>query len=917
MFVFVMLTLQITSQENATLKGVLLDGEMNNEPLSFANVFIKGTSKGTTTEIDGTYILKVEEGSHVLVFSFLGYASLEVPVVVKWGETLTINKTLKAAEGVTLEEVKVKAATSKEKESALLLEQKKATVIKESIGAARLSQTGVSNAATATTKISGVTQSEGSGDIYIRGLGDRYLSTTMNGLPIPSDDVQNKNIDLGLFGTGVLNSIGISKTYATSGYSDQASGNVDISSKRHSKNGFTLNLGSGFNTAVLGLDRDFKTSVASGEADFGFHKKKYLLSDAIKYQTWDPLVKNNITNYSFGLSAATKLVIFDKDLSIFLIGSHGKSFEYREGFFKSFRANVLDNDFTTERYKSSINTTGYIRGDLKVNQNHKLSYNTLFVNKAVDNVYEQGRDGLGYVFDQQPFEDGAFVRDQNFKQTTFFVNQLMGEHQLSERNNLTWAGGYNFVLAEEPNRIRNEGNFYPDGSVTFAYVGDFQQRKSGQKIEDVEYNGRIQDQFTFGTPDEDDERGYKLNIGANYRYKERIFRSQFIGVSARNFIASSMDNLSPIFMNRENYEQPSHRPELIVRNQNPDRYEADLTYMAGFTSLDFGLNSKFSGNIGARFEKNEIYVLWDVGNYVGRIGSVTKNFSGVYPSINLKYELNDRNAIRIATSLTQTLPEFKEIAPFEYVSPTGRVTKGNPDLDRSQVINVDVKWEFFPSREQLVSVTGFYKNIKDPINLAQARGSAGIFEFHNTGDRASVLGFEVEGRVSLLKNEDDEALLKASANVTQMWFEQDLLENFQYFGRTKADLQGASNTIVNGSLNYNNREENPFIATISGNYASDKIFALGSPEDFVNSTTLFNDEIIEKGFVTLDLVISKELLKGLSIKLTGRNLLNPEIKQTQLITVFDQNDAIVGQTNETVQSYKRGSQITFGFTYKF
>ena len=95
---------------------------------------------------------------------------------------------------------------------------------------------------------------------------------------------------------------------------------------------------------------------------------------------------------------------------------------------------------------------------IKLNDNNKIKYNTLFVNKSEDNLYEQGRNGFGYVFDQDPQEDGAFVRDQNFRQTTLFVNQILGTHDWSDTNTLNWAGGYNFVLAEEPNRIRNEVN---------------------------------------------------------------------------------------------------------------------------------------------------------------------------------------------------------------------------------------------------------------------------------------------------------------------------------------------------------------------------------------------------------------------------------------------------------------------------
>ena len=930
---FVLLSQIVAAQSKGIVKGNLTDAEMNGDPLPFANVFIKGTTIGGTTDFDGNYTLSVDEGSHVLVFSFVGYQTVETNIVVKAGETLTVNQQLSAKQGLTLDEVQIQAVVSKEKETALLSDQKKAAIIKESIGAQRLSKIGVSNAAGATSKISGVTRSEGSGDIYIRGLGDRYLFTSMNGLPIPSDDVQNKNVDLSLFSTNLINNIGISKTYTTSGYSDQSSGTVDVVSKKYAKKGFSIGFSGGLNSAVASLNEDFKKSIISEDATFGFHSKKYALSDAIVYQGWDPVRAGNTPNFGLSFSGGKKVQLFGNDLAIFATASYSQSYEYREGMFRSFRANVEDNAFPhsiadasnalndapdVEDFYTNVRLTGYIRGDYKIGDDHKIGYNTLFVNKAQDRVYEAGRNGLGYVFDQQPQEEGAFIRDQNFKQTTMFVNQLMGEHQLADNNELKWALGYNFVLAEEPNRIRNEGNIIdPNGTFTYAFVGDFQQRKTSQKIRDIEYNGFVEDQIAFGNIDEDDNRPFKLHVGANFRYKERSFRSQFIGVSARNFTVGSVDVISDTFI----YDNFSGQPKLTLTEQQPDVYNADLTVLAGYANLDFTLNKNFSGNVGLRLERDEINVLFDVGNYiqngVARFGSANKTYTELYPSLNLKYAMNEKSFVRLATSITQTLPEFKEIAPFEYVSPTGRVIKGNPELNKSSVFNIDAKWEFYPQRDELFSATAFYKNIKDPINLAQARGSAGIFQYENTGEEATVYGLELEARTNLIENDDQKSILSANANLTKMWFNQDLSDLFQYKGRVESGLQGASDFIANGSMSYNNRAENEFVATLTGNYASDKIYALGSPEDFANSATLFNDEIIEKGFVTLDLVMSKQINKNLSLKFTGRNLLNPDIQQTQQITVFDANDAVVQSTNEIVQSYKKGSEFSIGVTYKF
>ena len=352
---------------------------------------------------------------------------------------------------------------------------------------------------------------------------------------------------------------------------------------------------------------------------------------------------------------------------------------------------------------------------------------------------------------------------------------------------------------------------------------------------------------------------------------------------------------------------------LVLRERDADRYDADLNVVAGYANLDFRLGTKLSGNAGVRFERDEINVLWDVANFVGRVGSIKKEYTELYPSLNLKYELNEKHAIRFASSLTQTLPEFKELAPFEYVSPTGRVTVGDPDLEKSDVFNADLKYEFFPSRGELISATGFYKNIKNPINLAQARGSSGNFQYANTGDKATVYGLEVEGRLGLIKNEDGDNNLSLNANITKMWFNQDLSEFFQYKNKTETDLQGASDLILNSSLSYNSQTDREFNATLTGNYSSDKVYVLGSPEDFSNSAVLYNDEIIEKGFFTFDLVMSKMLTEKLQIKLVGRNLLNPEIQQTQLIR--DLNTGV--ETDETVLSYKKGAQLNLSLKYNF
>ncbi|EAR13685.1 TonB-dependent receptor [Polaribacter irgensii 23-P] len=909
--IFIIFSQIAISQDKGILKGLLTDKEANNETLPFANVFVKGTNIGATTDFDGNYSFQVPEGTHIVSFSFLGYKTVEKTFTIASGQTIILNQIMSAEEGVALDEIVIKTSIGKESANALLLEQKKASVIIESIGAQTLAKVGVSNAANATTKIAGVTKSEGSGSIYIRGLGDRYLATTMNGLPIPSDDVENKNINLNLFSTNIIENVGISKTYSTGGYADQASGKVNINSKEYSKKGVSISMSGGANTNVAGLSDDFRTTITNQDVTIGFHQKQFALQNLITLQGWDTETLATPINFNGSFSAAKKFEFFGKEVAVFFAGSHAKTFEYQKGVFRAYRSNVLDREFTdVEQYASNANTTGYINVRLKLNDSNNIKYNTLFVNTGVDNLYEQGRNGLGYVFDQDPQETGAFVRDQNFRQTTLFVNQLLGEHKWSENNTANWAGGFNFVLAEEPNRIRNEVNILEVATapeIQYAHVGDFQQRKSSQKIQDTEYNATFENKWALGAKNENDEKPFSLNYGVNYRHKERTFKSLFVGVKSKDYRAASVDELSSTFT------ATNFNNGLTLRLREADRYEATLDIMASFINFDFQIKDKFSGTLGFRFERDEINVVWDVANFVGRLGTLNRTYESLYPSVNLKYELAQNNYLRFAASITQTLPEFKELAPFEYVSPTGRVTKGNPDLQKSEIYNFDLKYELFPQRGQLFSLAGFYKQINDPINLSQTRGSSGYFIYSNTGEKANVYGVEFEAKTDLLKNSEDESIFNITGNITKMWLEQDLLADFQYKDITKSSLQGASDFIANTSLSYSNQKQKELTATVTGNYSSDKIFALGSPEDFANSAALYNDEIIEKGFVSLDFVVRKKLSENILLKFVGRNLLNPEIRQTQKVRNLITNI----ETNETVSAYHKGSQLTFSIKYTF
>lgn len=931
-----LLSTMVFAQEVGTIEGVITDKDTGNQPLPFANVQVKGTTLGTTTDFDGKYSIgNVPAGTHTVVLSFVGYETVEIPNVVVEAGKFTNISTAMSASAAALDEVIIKVQTSREREEALLLEQKKAVSIKESIGAQQLAKQGVTDAATATTKISGVGSSEASGDIFVRGLGDRYLYTTFNGLPIPSDDIEKKNIDLGLFSTRVIQSLSIDKTYSAANSADQSSGTIDISSKELSgTEELSVGVSGGINTNVFqdGVNDNFKVTANHDAYKMGFLDGQgftvatlpqeytsymtYQVFPRLTKQTWNTSTVDSPMNYKYAISAGKK---FGEKLKLFGTASQSADFRYREGLFRQFRANFLEDSLTDATdYQKTITTTLLGNVDFRMDDNNSLRFVSLFINKLSDNVFEGGRNGEGTYFEESDPNEGysQFVRDQNTKETRLYVNQLFGQHDITENNTLNWGGAFNYLNADEPNRIRNEVNF-KSGIVQLGRTGGFQQRKSYQYIEDTEVVGFINDAFQFV---DEDEKNVSLIVGLNYRNKQRDFRSQFLGVEEdfTNAIhPSSIDDIGGI-MTAANFDS-----ELLSLNILPtDLYEAELDSKSAYATFNYGLN-RFNINVGLRYQKDQINVDFDVNNFAGRTGSVVKDYDNLYPTANVKYSLNEKNSLRFAFSKTITLPEFKEIAPFEYVSPVGQVTRGNTALEASNNYNFDLKYELFPSSDQLVSLATFYKIIKDPINKVQDRGSSGVFSFFNAGEEATVFGLELESRINLIKAEDEGDInLRLALNATRMWHEQDLKEvraedgsfirTFRYGGKTKEDLQGASDYIFNGNLNFSTKSDNPFDATLVASYASDKIYALGAAETQTQSDIDYNDAIIEEGFLTLDFILRKTFAEHFELSLTGRNLLNPEIERTQMV-----KPSTTGiETKETVRSYDLGSTFLLGLTYK-
>lgn len=894
---FLALSQFLIAQDKGKLTGLLTDKETNNEPLPFANVIIKGTTIGTTTDFDGLYSFAVPEGTHTVVFSFLGYKSIEKKFTIKAGETVTINQLMSAEEGVALDEIILKAPASKESASALILEGKKAVSIKTSIGAQELSAKGVSDAEGAVTKTAGV--SKGSKNIVVRGLGDRYNSTTLNGLPLPSDDPEYKNISLDFFDTSIIKNIGINKVFTSDISGDVGGANVDIISKELiKKNLLNVGVSAGVNTETV--SKEFL--MIDGTNKFGTQNLNIPVTDLGVYSfsnSFKPNSQNFQMNNSLSFAGGKKYGIKDDTFSFFIVGAFDSGFNFLEGNIKqTTSAGTVFQDQDFSKYEFNVSQIIMANLKYKFDAGHSIAYNHLFIHNNKQSIGD-------YFGEVNPEQDGdlEFQRRQQTNNNEVYVNQLLANYKFSDRLNLEAKGSLNFIRGNEPDRRTNK-YLLRDGFYSPQTSSAGENERFFSKLEENDYAAK--GKFTYKLK-EDEEDISVLEFGGDYRYTERLFSATIFNHDFSTRIAIDIDNPDAIFgqssIDSNIFELETGRGNGSNPNAfTPFTYRGKRQIFGAFGNAVYQLSDNLIASVGARFEKIQQRVTFNTNIAQSSIeGASFLDRTYVLPSFNIKYNFNENSIFRFAGSQTYTFPQFKETAPFKYQDVTFS-SQGNADLKPSDNYNLDAKYEYYFSSSELVTVTGFYKYIQDPISRSEIPSGGNTLTYLNVGNDASVYGLELEARKKIVEKEEQDLEVFAGLNTSFLMSNVNLDQSsVAQFTNSTSDLEGATPFLVNADISLNKKfEDNTLISSLVFNYFSERVYSVGT-RGFEN--------VLEKGVPTLDLVSSYKFKEHYSLKLKATNLLNPDFQLTR--AGFDGGDNVV------LRNYKKGVNLSLGFTYDF
>ncbi len=951
-FKFLIVTLfamnSIFAQGSGKLTGYVVDTELG-EGLIGVNVFLDGTTLGAATDIDGRYFINnVPVGEYNLVFSMIGYTKKSVTnVKIENDQTTKIDITL-SAETYETDEVVITAKAAENSEAGLLVKRQKSISVTDAVSAEQFSRTGSGDAAEAIKQVVGASVVDGK-YVYVRGLGDRYSSTQLNGAELPSSDPSKKAFQLDLLPTNLLENITTIKTFTPDRPGNFSGGIVDVATKKFpEKFTFKMSLSSTYNTNSsmndkfvtytggskdwLGYDdgtRALPTSLSNGTISKNDlpSSTSEVRSDlnGVPAQSSSEIgkafgnimdVKNEAPPVNQGLSLSVGDQIgLGGEKSFGYLGSftYGRSFSFYDegkvGIYKGVKDKpVLDSLLTLDDSQgtSETNLGGLFAFAFNLSSEHQIGGNVFYSRSGTST----GRIQSGYWLQELGRDRIVTNRILSYLERDILSYQVRGEHYFSSVLDATidWSASISSTTQDEPDRRLIFTAYDPSRDSYVINGSNFDDpSRYFRDLKDNNNTYNINLQLPFGI-----WSNLKANFktGFTYQYKDRVFNERIFSYIADGRKFNELDgDLNALFA-ADNFDYvietdpvlgfPILRGNIVVENTKlENNYSGDEKVSAFFGMIDLPItrNLRFIG--GARYETTDIeLVSKDTTKEVGKIDE-----GDFLPSVNLIYSLNSNMNLRASFTQTLARPNFREIAPFsskEFVN--GFTLVGNPNLNRTLIQNYDLRWEWFTGPGQIIAISGFYKKLTDPIERSFIGQENNRIVSYENVDKATILGAEFEARYALGNFADFLENFFIGGNLSivksEIKISEDELEIRRAVDPGASDtreLEGQSPFILNLDLTYSNYNSG---TTVSLNFNT---FA----ERLSRISRNFTPDVYEQPAAQLDFVVSQDIISGFNLKFAVKNLLDSSYKE---VHHYRGDEYIFSE-------YKRGRSFNVGVSY--
>lgn len=868
--------------QNGILKGKVFDANTG-EGLIGANVMIAGTSHGAATDLDGSYSIKLPIGVYTVNISYIAYQSKTINNVEVIADVKILNISIEE-EALSSDEVVVEAKLFDNNESGLLISQKNSTKVFDAVSSEQLSKTSDGNVASAIKRVTGVTIVGGK-NVYVRGLGNRYSNLQVNGSDMPSTNPDKKEFPVEAFSSQLLDNIVVQKTYTADQPGEFSGGSVQIKTKDFPGSRFmSLGFGVGYNSYSTFNDM---LSYKGGSYDFlGYddgHRELPSIVKANNYDRKEAYSKFN-SNYTGNKSTALPSQSYSfayADEFLIKVNSLGivssLSYDNSHSLINSQYAQVVSPEFNNYEYdlekgKFTTNMSSMLNLFYKVKPNFILGLKNLYINSSSDEA--NTIEGLDYnAGGNTPL---LYKQTQlKFVQSQVFTSSLVSELYLPEFFQAKWQTSlsYSYANRYEPDTRRSITRYFDDAQKWGIVTGrDMGNSHFFSEQDDNNYNVKSNIEIKSSSR-------LKIKTGFNFLFKNRYFWARRFNIkhntitrdaNADIFYSDVNDALSAENINNDLFQFQ----DLTSRSDN---YKADRTTTAFFISSDYNFSKKLNFILGARAEYDITNLNFDKA--VNGVSTINQNSFDILPALNTVYRLNEKSNIRFAISKTLVRPQFREVAPFFYSDFIGsKVLNGNPELKKTDIANLDLRYEHFFNTGELFAVSTFAKSFKNPIERIY-RQTENNELFYVNADKAELFGIEFELRKSLTSR------LKISSNVTMITskvsYSKQLGENGPDTDKIQANtdrpLIGQSPYTINISSFYDIPEMNLNLA-LSYNRFGKRINAVGS--------YLQTDDEFEMPFNQLDLTMAykHDIYK---FKLNIKNILNEDVVFKQVNTIVD------------------------------
>lgn len=914
------------------IKGVVID-QKSKETLIGAVVTVDGTNVKAITNIDGNFQIDGldKEKKYTLYINYVGYKTQKIDGVQAKDADQVI--ALQPDEQ-QLKEVTVTAVERRNTDAAMIQVAKNSPVIVSNVSAQEISRTQDTNAGEVIRRVPGVSLIDDK-FVMVRGLSQRYNNVWVNGGAVPSSEADSRAFSFDIIPSSQIDNLTIVKSPTAEYPADYSGGFIIVNTKEiPAENSFNIAVGGNWNTSSA--FQNFSYSKGSGTDFLGFDNGLRSLNGGI-HAALNPQLDANgkpVGDYATSLLGngfnndwliKNKKPLGDLKLAAslnqrWMLGGRTLGMLAALNYTNEYRTyeNMENNLYGI--YDAANDKPNYLRHsvDDQYNNNVRLGamLNFTFLSKDGNHKYQ-----LKNIFNQlatsrYTWRDGVSAQsnlersaEYYYRSRTTYNGQLTGKHTFTS-DALDWSIGYAYANRHLPDRRRYLIDDALESGVYALSTGNDISREWTQLDEHILSLG-VNDKhhFKFGNFEPD------LQVGAYGEYRSREYQTRnFIynwNVSDNNMPSDFRHSDIPTLLSSE-ANMGYDKLYLLEEKQMRNNYRGHNTLGAGYLalSLPFG---KLGIHAGVRFEHNDMELISNSRDYEKSESSRHYKTDDVFPSLNTTYKINDQHQVRLSYGRSINRPEFREVSSSVYYDfDLASNVQGNTELKNCYVDNLDLRYEWYPSRGELISLAVFYKHFDSPIEWTYtvAGGTDLIYSYKNAKS-ANNYGVELDIRKNLgfIGLKDFSWSFNGALIKSKVQFEKGAKEEDR-------PMQGQSPYLINTGIFYKNAPLKMDIALLY-NRIGKRIIGVGRSEgstgDDSNSRVPHSYEMPRN---TIDFSLAKKFGEHLELKLNVRDLLAEKIYYKQFADVT-YSDGSKKEVEEIARCYKPGRNIGLQAIYKF